>query len=135
MTPNTHQLGDAKPPFAPPPITPKPGMLQEVFNLDERPVTLIFPSSLSEDSYQDLSDRIEIVLRGLKRRSAVRRSTLEDASKRPDPADHNAGQIPFMITQAQKEALRKKGFEDDQIAHMTPEKAHQLLGIVPPPPY
>jgi hypothetical protein len=65
-------------------------MLQEVFNLDEGPVTLIFPSSLSEDSYQDLSDRIEIVLRGLKRRSAVRRSTLEDASKRPDPADHNA---------------------------------------------
>jgi hypothetical protein len=40
-----------------------------------------------------------------------------------------------MITQAQKEALREKGFEDDQIVQMTPEKAHQLLGILPPPPY
>jgi hypothetical protein len=45
------------------------------------------------------------------------------------------GKVPFMITQAQKEALRAKGFEDDQIAHMTPEKVHQLLGILPPPPY
>jgi hypothetical protein len=44
-------------------------------------------------------------------------------------------QVPFMITQAQKEALRAKGFEDDQIAHMTPEKAYQLLGILPPLPY
>jgi hypothetical protein len=40
-----------------------------------------------------------------------------------------------MITQAQKEALRKKGFDDDQIANMTPEKAHQLLGVISPPPY
>jgi hypothetical protein len=49
--------------------------------------------------------------------------------------DERSAQVPFMITQAQKEALRAKGFEDDQIAHMTPEKAHQLLGIIPPPPY
>jgi hypothetical protein len=39
-----------------------------------------------------------------------------------------------MITQTQREALRAKGFDDDQIANMTPEKAHQLLRI-PPPPY
>jgi hypothetical protein len=32
-----------------------------------------------------------------------------------------------LATQAQKEARREKGFEDDQIATMTPEKAHQLL--------
>jgi hypothetical protein len=35
----------------------------------------------------------------------------------------------------QKAELRKKGFDDEQIAHMTPEKAHQLLGILPPLPY
>jgi hypothetical protein len=46
-----------------------------------------------------------------------------------------AAQVPFMITQAQKEALRTKGFDDDQIANMKPEKAHQLLGMLPPPPY
>jgi hypothetical protein len=25
-----------------------------------------------------------------------------------------------------------KGFEEDQIAHMTPEKPHQLLDLLPP---
>jgi hypothetical protein len=27
---------------------------------------------------------------------------------------------------------RKKGFAEDQIAHMTPEKPHQLLDLLPP---
>jgi hypothetical protein len=106
------------------PAVVHPGMLQEVFNLEEGPVTLIFPASLSSDSYQDLEDRLEIVLRGLKRRLAPTQTAREPAA-----------QVPFMITQAQKEALRAKGFEDDQIANMKPEKAHQLLGILPPPPY
>lgn len=48
---------------------PKPGMLQEIFMLDEGPVTLTFPSSLSGDSYQDLADHIAIFLRKAKRRS------------------------------------------------------------------
>jgi hypothetical protein len=52
------------------------------------------------------------------------------------PGQAAAGaQVPFMITRAQKAALRAKGFDDDQIAHMTPEKAHQLLGIISPLPY
>jgi hypothetical protein len=42
--------------------------MEEVFNLDEGPVTLKFPATLSEDSYQDLEDRLEIVMRMLKRR-------------------------------------------------------------------
>jgi hypothetical protein len=42
--------------------------VQEIFNLDEGQVTLTFPASLSSESYQDLEDRLEIVLRGLKRR-------------------------------------------------------------------
>lgn len=136
MTPNTHQSGGGKPPFTPPPITAKPGMLQEVFNLEEGPVTLMFPASMSEDSFQDLSDRIEIVLRGLKRRAIGQRVTrdalagIQEALNQP-----NVAQVPFMITQPQKEALRTKGFDDDQIANMTPEKAHQLLGILPPLPY
>jgi hypothetical protein len=99
-------------------------MLQEVFNLEEGPVTLIFPASLSSDSYQDLEDRLEIVLRGLKRRVVPTPMTAESSA-----------QMPFMITNAQKEALRKKGFSDDQIANMTPESAHQVLGVLPPLPY
>ena len=38
-------------------------------------------------------------------------------------------QVPFMITQSQKEALRNKGFDDDQISNMTPATAHSLLGV------
>ena len=61
------------------------GMLQEVFNLEEGPVTLMFPGNLSEDSYQDLEDRLKIVLRGLKRRSTVRQMMIEDSGKGLDP--------------------------------------------------
>jgi hypothetical protein len=44
-------------------------MMEEVFHVDEGPVTLSAPSVLSPESYQDLADRIQIFLRGLKRRS------------------------------------------------------------------
>jgi hypothetical protein len=64
----------------------------------------------------------------------------------PDPSDplHTSGapavgaseelyvkgaQVPFMITQSQKEALRNKGFDDNQISNMTPAEAHRLLGV------
>jgi hypothetical protein len=46
-----------------------PATLQEVFNLDEGQVTLSVPATLSPESYQDMADRIEIFLRGLKRRA------------------------------------------------------------------
>lgn len=57
-------------------------------------------------------------------------SFLNSAQGNADPS-----QVSLMITKVQKDALRAKGFEDDQIANMTPEKAHQLLGILPPLPY
>lgn len=47
----------------------RPPLMQEKFDLDEGTVTLSVPSVLSPESYQDLADRIEIFLRGLKRRS------------------------------------------------------------------
>ncbi len=47
----------------------KPGMLQEVFNLDEGPVTLTVPATLSEESYADLADQLELFLRRAKRRA------------------------------------------------------------------
>lgn len=59
-------------PKAPEPAPPaKPGMLQEVFNLDEGPVTLSFPSPLSQASYEDLKDQLELFLRRAQRRAAV----------------------------------------------------------------
>jgi hypothetical protein len=63
--------------------------------------------------------------------------TPEHGAAAPMPWENKdqPAQVPFMITQAQKAELRKKGFEEDQISKMTPEKAHQLLGILPPPPY
>lgn len=52
-----------------PSLIQRPPMVQEKFDLEEGPVTLSAPSVLSPEGYQDLADRIEIFLRGLKRRS------------------------------------------------------------------
>jgi len=38
-------------------------------------------------------------------------------------------QVSFFITQAQKAQLRERGYTDDQIAHMKPAEAHQILGL------
>lgn len=46
----------------------RPFMMQEVFNLEEGPVTLIVPSTLSEESYEDLAAQFELFLRRAKRR-------------------------------------------------------------------
>lgn len=53
----------------PPSAIRRPAIVQERFDLDEGPVTFSVPSVLSPESYKDLADRIEIFLRGLKRRS------------------------------------------------------------------
>ena len=45
------------------------GVLQEQFNLEEGPVTLSYPASLSAESFQDLSDHLELFLRKAKRRA------------------------------------------------------------------
>jgi hypothetical protein len=60
MTPQDQQL---KPPPA------KTGMMQEVFNLDEGPVTLSVPAKLSEESYEDLEAQLQLFLRRAKRRA------------------------------------------------------------------
>jgi hypothetical protein len=49
-----------------------PGVLQEVFNLDEGPVTLAFPSELSEESYEELKAQLELFLRRAQRRARQR---------------------------------------------------------------
>jgi hypothetical protein len=36
----------------------------------------------------------------------------------------------FMITQGQKDALRDRGYTDEQIRDMKPEQAHRLLGLI-----
>jgi len=55
------------PPRSAPPVL-KGNVLQEVFNLEEGPVTLIVPASLSADSYEDLEAQLELFLRRAKRR-------------------------------------------------------------------
>ena len=45
-------------------------MLQEVFNLEEGPVTLVVPSTLSEESYEDLEAQFALFLLRAKRRIA-----------------------------------------------------------------
>jgi hypothetical protein len=51
----------------PPPL---PLMIQEVINLNEGPVTLTVPSSLSEESFEDLEAHFQLFLRRVKRRVA-----------------------------------------------------------------
>jgi hypothetical protein len=51
---------------------PAPGTLQEVFNLDEGPVTLAFPSELSPESYEELKAQLELFLRRAQRRAQLR---------------------------------------------------------------
>jgi hypothetical protein len=68
VPPMTPQVQSPKPGMSPPTPPPKAGMLQEVFNLDEGPVTLTVPATLSEASYTDLADQFELFLRRAKRR-------------------------------------------------------------------
>jgi hypothetical protein len=49
----------------------KSPMLKEVFNLDEGPVTLEFPSDLSQESYEDLKDQLDLFLRRAHRRAGL----------------------------------------------------------------
>lgn len=47
----------------------------------------------------------------------------------PEPSGEppSAG-VSFMITRAQKEALRRLGYTDEQVREMRPEEAHRILG-------
>jgi hypothetical protein len=57
-------------------------MHQEIFNLDEGPVTLTYPAALSVASYQDLEDHLAIFLRKAKRRAEALRA---EAAELNDP--------------------------------------------------
>jgi glucose/arabinose dehydrogenase len=97
---------------------------------------IVFTEESNPHNYLKLvasGDVDEMMLEALE--DYVKRQKRRLGAAAPRSAVGSGGQVPFMITQAQKEALREKGFEDDQIVQMTPEKAHQLLGILPPPPY
>lgn len=65
-------VGSVKPK---PPLPLKPGMNQDVFTLEEGDVTIQWPKALSEASYQDLEDWLELIKRKAKR--AVAKSPLE----------------------------------------------------------
>jgi hypothetical protein len=73
-------------PPPPPSLPPNPGMLQEVFTLEEGPVTVTFPALLSAESYQDLADHLGIFLRKAKRR-AERVAEIEAARVRLEGDD------------------------------------------------
>ncbi len=47
------------------------------------------------------------------------------------PREPTSVQVPFMITNAQKEQLRGMGYDDDRISHMTPAQAHAALAGKP----
>ena len=49
----------------------------------------------------------------------------------PDPLDEHgaprAASVPFMLTQDMKRRLRAYGYSDEEIAHLTPQQAHEIL--------
>lgn len=53
-------------------------VLQEVFNLQEGPVTVTFPASMSPESYGDLKDYFELFLRKAKRRASPKEGSHDD---------------------------------------------------------
>jgi hypothetical protein len=69
-SPETRHILDRPAASFRPPVATSP-MLQEVFNLDEGPVTLSFPSALSQESYEELKDQLELFLRRAQRRAAL----------------------------------------------------------------
>lgn len=70
-SPEVRRLLDQHPSSIQPPKAKGP-MLQEIFNLDEGPVTLSFPGELSPESYEDLKASLELFLRRAQRRAALR---------------------------------------------------------------
>jgi hypothetical protein len=90
-----------------PATPPKPGMLQEVFNLDEGPVTLSFPSALSQESYEDLKDQLELFLR-----RAQRRAVSADITARYDDPEYRAMRDAEMRRRASQEG------DDDEVPPM-----------------
>jgi hypothetical protein len=121
------------PPSPKPPAAPSPQQGKVKLMDGER---IVFTEESNPQSYLKLiasGDVDEMMLEALE--DYVKRQKRRLGAAAPRAAAGAGGQVPFMITQAQKEALREKGFEDDKIATMTPEKAHQLLGLLPPLPY
>jgi AAA domain len=49
----------------------------------------------------------------------------------PTPEPVHVASIPFMITRMMKEQLHAQGFSEQQIFEMTPQQAHEHLGIEP----
>jgi hypothetical protein len=49
----------------------------------------------------------------------------------PDPLDEHgaprAASVRFMLTQDKKRRLRAYGYSDEEIAHLTPQRAHEIL--------
>jgi hypothetical protein len=68
LSPDGKRLLETPSALIQPPAAKSP-MLQEVFNLDEGPVTVLYPSLLSPESYDDLDAQLQLFLRRAKRRS------------------------------------------------------------------
>jgi hypothetical protein len=64
----------------------------------------------------------------LKRTDQIPRPARED----DDPPTNQGTErgVSFMITREQKEALRERGYSDEQIREMKPEDAHRALGLI-----
>jgi hypothetical protein len=74
------------------------------------------------------------------------RATKQPSADPPDPTDieghaqcvfepsmtpHEAETgMSFIITRAQKEELRRRGYSEEQIREMKPEDAHRALGLI-----
>ena len=91
-------------------------MLQEVFNLDEGPVTLTFPSNLSSDSYQEMKDTLELALRRAQRRASLR--------ARHDDPEYRARREAEIITPSKYGGRRRWGRRLRRPSRITAKKDH-----------
>jgi len=94
-----HDIASKKPTEQQRTLPARAGILQEIFSLQEGPVSLSYPAELSEESYADLKDQLELFLRRAQRRASLtarykdpaylemRRKELERRAAQPDPEE------------------------------------------------
>ncbi len=80
---------------------------------------------------ESMLEVLELYIELQKKRLKCQQSSPDSVSSEQAPEESGGkAQVSFFITNAQKAALRKQGYSNEQIAKMHPEDAHRLLKVV-----
>jgi len=96
---------------------------------DATPEAVLVPVEAGklESQLRLTDDEYDAFLATNRERVSINRAPPRSRGSEP-PSEPPTASTAFMITQAQKEALRQRGYTDEQIHEMRPEEAHRILG-------